>query len=153
MTAIKAFREDLPSEIDSQSASQLRTILAGMIEDDERDTPIQIGAPTGETATVVLTHGVAQAFLDVLRLISSGHGFQIIPFEAELTTQQAADFLNVSRPYLIKLLENKDIEFSKVGRHRRIKAQDLFAYKAKRDAKRADALGRLAKIDLESGLL
>ncbi len=64
-----------------------------------------------------------------------------------LTTLQAADILNVSRPYFVGLLKKGDIEYVLVGRHRRVKAEDLFEYKNTRDSERASALAKLAKID------
>ena len=76
-----------------------------------------------------------------------------MPVNAELTTQQAADLLNVSRPYVIKLLEENAIPFSKTGRHRRVRAEDLFRYKAQRDRARSDALSAMAEEDARLGLL
>lgn len=67
--------------------------------------------------------------------------------------REAADLLNVSRPHLVKLLENGDIAFFKTGRHRRVKAVDLFEYKKKRDTDRSDALSDLVAMDMESDLL
>lgn len=73
----------------------------------------------------------------------------LVPVYKMLTTQQAADILNVSWPFLVLLLEKGEIEFSLVGRHRRIKAEHLFAYKKAREKRRAAALSDLAAFDAE----
>lgn len=98
---------------------------------------------------MVLTHDLARLFLDLLRHIGSGDAVTLVPITQMLTTQQAADILNVSRPYLIQLLERDDIRFTLIGRHRRIKAEDLFAYKKRRDEQRDAALSALAELDAE----
>lgn len=89
----------------------------------------------------------------MLRLISSGRGIRLIPVDAELTTQRAGDLLNVSRPFLIKLLEEQKIPFTKTGRHRRVRTVDLFASKAERDHQRSIALSDMAALDAAHGLL
>lgn len=152
MSTNQAFDNRLPSEIDIRSADQLRSILAGALE-GKGEPKISVADADGDTAEVVLTHGIAETFMSILRLISSGRGFQVIPYKAELTTQQAADFLNVSRPYLIKLLEGGDIEYTKVNKHRRVKAEDLFRYKSERDLIRSNALDELAEADADMGLI
>ncbi|APG95488.1 transcriptional regulator, ArsR family (plasmid) [Sinorhizobium americanum] len=73
----------------------------------------------------------------------------LVPVSKMLTTQQAADILNVSRPFLISLLDRGEIEYSLVGRHRRIQADLLFKYKKERDEKRSKALADLAELDAE----
>lgn len=87
--------------------------------------------------------------MELLRHVGRGDAVTLVPVSQMLTTQQAADILNVSRPFLISLLEKGEIAFDTVGRHRRIKAEDLFAYKHTRDEKRGSALSALAELDAE----
>lgn len=101
----------------------------------------QIDIP--ESLSQVLRH-VVQAFV-------KGRIISIIPENCEMTTQQAADFLNVSRPYLIKLLEQGEISHIKVGTHRRIPFQDLMRYKEQRDNKRRQALKELTEFLQDEG--
>lgn len=89
--------------------------------------------------------------VEILANMAEGKAVSIIPVKAELTTQQAADFLNVSRPHLVSLLEAKVIEFHKTGTHRRIYASDLLAYRQKRDAQSRSALDELAEQAQELG--
>ncbi len=67
----------------------------------------------------------------------------MLPIDAELSTQQTAEILNVSRPYLVNLLEQGEIAFRKVGTHRRLMAKDVFEYKQRIDTKRSEALDEL----------
>lgn len=146
------FTDRLPTEIESENANQLRKIMAGLVSDHE-PTRLELALEKGQTAEVVLSPAIAKTFLDVLRLIASGKSFRLIPVNAELTTQQAADLLNVSRPFLIKLLEQGAIPHAKTGRHRRLRAEDVFAYKARRDEERAEALTEMARYDAEKDTL
>jgi excisionase family DNA binding protein len=147
-----AFDERLPTKLESTNAEMLRQIIASQIKEND-DTIINVANVEGKTRPITLSPALTHSFLEVLRLISSGKGFQLIPLDSQLTTQQAADLLNISRPHLIKILERGDVPFGTVGRHRRIKASDLFAYKDKRDSERDTALADLAEFDGENSIL
>lgn len=102
---------------------------------DEQDAPHQVELPT--TALRLL--------LDILAELAAGNAVQVVPVHAELTTQEAADLLNVSRPYLVKLLEDGELPFHKTGKHRRVRFADLMAYKATRDKESEQLMEALAR--------
>jgi excisionase family DNA binding protein len=90
--------------------------------------------------------------MEVLETMAAGRGMTLIPENAELTTVQAAQVLNVSRPFVIKLLEEDAIPHRKVGRHRRVRLEDLIAYKSRIDRKRERILDQLTREAQEQGL-
>jgi excisionase family DNA binding protein len=83
----------------------------------------------GAEAVVNLPRAAFDLLLDMLSQLASGHAVTIVPVHAELTTQQAADLLNVSRPFLISLLEQRKIAFRRVGNHRRVRFEDVIQYR------------------------
>lgn len=93
---------------------------------------------------VELSPAVTKLLAQTFGYISQGKGVIISAEPTELTIQQAADFLKVSRPFLIKLLENNEIPFRKVGKHRRVRFDDLTVYKYRIDQKRQKVLDKLA---------
>lgn len=107
-------------------------------------TPLRLHVTDGEQAEPIeLPAGAVALLMDILEAMAAGQGVTIIPENAELTTVQAADVLNVSRPFLIKLLDEQKIPHRKVGKHRRIRMEDVMAYKAAVDAERESVLDRL----------
>ena len=105
-----------------------------------------------EAAEIELPPELVPLLVEVLGQIANGNGVRVVPVHAELTTQQAADLLNTSRPYLIKLLETGTIPFHLTGTHRRVKLGDLLAYKRVRDAERRGVLDELTAEAQELGL-
>lgn len=89
---------------------------------------------------------------ELVHQLARDQAVAVVATGKELTTQEAADILNVSRPYLIKLLEQGEIPFAMVGTHRRILVSDLLAYKRRRDTARRQALDELAQISQEMGM-
>ena len=96
--------------------------------------------------------GAVALLMDILEAMAAGQGITVIPQNAELTTVQAAEVLNVSRPFLIKLLDQEKIPHRKVGRHRRVLMEDVMNYKAAIDAQREAVLDRLAAEAQEQGM-
>jgi excisionase family DNA binding protein len=101
---------------------------------------------------IELPQSLFEALKQVAYYMMRGRSVFIVPDNKELTTQQAADILQVSRPYLIRLLDEKKIPYSKVGTHRRIRFVDLINYKAQRAAEREKALDEIMQISEELGL-
>jgi len=106
--------------------------------------PIEIEI-TGEKTRIKIPPSAFRFLNTVLQLMAKGKAITIIPSDTEISTQQAAEMLNVSRPHVVKLLEKGELPYHKVGTHRRILLKDLEDYKAKRDKKRRKLLEELAK--------
>jgi excisionase family DNA binding protein len=113
---------------------------------------IQVLDDEKEGETLAVPASALRLFLHLLAEMSQGNPLALIPTRAELTTQQAADLLNVSRPYLVKLLDEGTIPCRTVGKYRRVRFDDLMAYKRKDDEARAKVLEQLTAEAQELGM-
>ncbi|MFE9659571.1 helix-turn-helix domain-containing protein [Streptomyces sp. NPDC005955] len=114
---------------------------------------VRVTVEDGSAEPLSLPREAVELLATLLAHLGAGRGVSIVPQHAELTTQQAADLLNVSRPFLIGLLKAGEIEYRTVGTHRRILAASLLDYKRQDDANRRAAADELTQLDEEAGLL
>jgi excisionase family DNA binding protein len=136
-----------------ESSRSLTRFLSRGITRKEFKLRICTENEAGEEETVSIPVSAFRLLNDILTQMSQGNAVTIIPIHAELTTQQAADILNVSRPFLIEQLEKNVIRHRKVGTHRRIQFQDLMDYKKTMDRQRLETLEKLTQQaeDLDMG--
>lgn len=136
-------RPDLPTEAEVSLARESSRALSLYLSSREEAQEIRVIDQGGEHAAVLVPTAAYRLLIDILSEMALGNAVSLIPVHAELTTQEAADMLNVSRPYLVKLLDGGAIPFRKVGTHRRVCYQDLVKYKNQIDADRLKALEEL----------
>lgn len=141
----------LPSEIvlAKESIERLAPVFAAGAEGAFR---IRISPGGGPEETVSIPASAVRLLSDILAQMAQGNAVAVIPVHAELTTQQAADILNVSRPFLIEQLEDGVIPFRKVGTHRRVLLSDVMRYKQTMDRNRLKALDELTAQAQELGM-
>ena len=132
-------------------ASDLDRILA-RISDGPADIRISIHPPGEPGEAIPISSEQFRLLAHIVGELARGHGVSLIPMDAELTTNEAARQLKVSRPFLVGLLQKGEIPYRTVGTHRRIRFRDLWAYKQRNDRKRLEALEELAALDQEYGL-
>jgi len=132
-----------PSEADARLARESCRRLAPYLEADRELHPrLSPDEPGGES--LAIPPSALRLLSFILEQMARGNAVTLIPVHAELTTQQAADLLSVSRPFLVKLLDEGTIPHRKVGTHRRVLLRDLLEYKRKSDTDRSAALDELA---------
>ncbi len=130
-------------EQEKQSIQELERTLK------DEDSPAKLVVANGEQITI--PESVYQVLRTVVQAMASGHAITVVTQQPEMTTQQAANYLNVSRPYLIKLLEQCEIPYITVGSHRRVIFEDLKKYKQHRDTERSKFLDELIAQSQEMG--
>ena len=139
---------ELPSDEDVKLARETGRKIAAVL--GQGDTA-QLCVHDGDERFVVPMRAM-KLLADILNQMAQGNAFALMPVGYMLTTQQAADLLNVSRPYFVKLLEQGEIPFTKAGRHRRVKHEDLVTYMQKINEKSNEAMTALAKQAQELGM-
>jgi excisionase family DNA binding protein len=146
------FETVAPSEADALLARESSRRLAIHKLGKRSSIRIQLLDNGEEAETVAIPASALRLFQQLLIEMSHGNAVTLIPTHAEMTTQQAADLLNVSRPYLVKLLDDGKIPCRTVGKYRRVRFDDLMAYKRKDDEARAKILDQLTAEAQELGM-
>lgn len=126
-----------PSDRDTELARDASRRLARLLASPAHSS-LRISG--GGDEPIALPESAVRLLAEILEQMAAGHALSLIPVHAELTTQQAADFLNVSRPFLIKLLDRGEMPCRRVGRHRRVRFEDLLRFKDRADEERRAAL-------------
>jgi len=127
-----------------------RVLMASL--DHSRAASIVLTTESGEKPSVDVPPQALRLIGELLRALSEGQAVAVIPENRELTTIEAAHYLNVSRPFVIKEIDNGRLPCRKVGTHRRILFSDLLAYKTSMNSSRREALNRMAENAHELGL-
>jgi excisionase family DNA binding protein len=137
----------LPADDDSKAAREILRALSTRESGPGKGAPVRLQCRnrTGISQNAPLPPLAFKLLLAILRQVASGNAVSIAPLRKELTTYEAAELLNVSRPFVIGLLEKGEIPFRKVGTHRRIPLSALLEYKRKTDAIRDEALDFLTE--------
>jgi excisionase family DNA binding protein len=156
--AIADFQETvIPTAADAELARESGLQLCHFLgkhplDKDLSNLRLRLQADNEPEEVMTIPVSAFRLLADILTQMARGNAVTLIPINAELTTQQAADILNVSRPFLIKLIEDGQIPYRKVGTHRRIRFEDLMVYKRDIDNKRravlADLVSEAQELDM-----
>ena len=138
--------EDRDTEHAAEGARRLARLA-------ESGSPVELRlASDNDEEAVVVPAEVARLFARVLADLADGRGVTVVPFDAEVTTQQAADLLNVSRPHVVSLLDKGEMPYRKVGARRRVRLEDVLAYRRASYRTSRDAADELTRLTQELGL-
>jgi len=139
----------LPTDSETKLARESSRLLAACIGHGET---ARLRVIDGDEDIIEVPVSALRLLVDILAQMAEGNAVTIMPIHAELTTQQAADFLNVSRPHLVSLLEQNELPYRKVGTHRRILFKDLLGYRERSRIDSRDALDELTRQAQELGM-
>jgi excisionase family DNA binding protein len=151
MAATATLAPALPSETEVLLARETSRILAARMQDTD---PMELRILDHDTPeeTLKLPVPAVRLLLRILEEMARGNAVTLIPLHAELTTQEAADMLNISRPTLIQFLDEKKIKFRRIGTHRRIPFEAVMEYKRKMRAERQKAIDEFVSHNEELGI-
>lgn len=123
-----------------------------LYEQEQPQSPghLRIVGSNGED--IEIPESLGTVLRQAVQHLSRGDAVAVVPVQTELTTQQAADLLNISRQYLVRVLDRGEIPFHMVGTHRRLRFDDVMEYKRRRDAERRQGLDELTQLSQEIGL-
>lgn len=141
-------REMEPVRAPIEQYADLAKLAAELRAEQAQPASYKLVGPHGESA---VPEAVFHVLVRVAEVLSKGDAITIVPVGKELTTQQSADMLNVSRQYLVRLIEEKKIPCTRTGRHRRLKIEDVLAFKKQRESERQSALDELISMGEEMG--
>ena len=140
----------LPTAQEAEEAKITSRALSKYVHNERLH--LKIASNNNESEDLILPGYAINLLLAMLTEMSKGNAITVMPIHAELSTQETAELLNVSRPHLVDLLEQGKIPFRKVGTHRRVLANDVFDYKQRMDEARFKALDDLAAQAQELGM-
>lgn len=138
-----------PTEADTKLALASSPRLSRLAKRKRQQVNVRVEQ---DEEAILLPMSAVRLLAEIVAQMARGNAVTVIPNSAEVTTQQAAELLNVSRPFLIEQLEKGTIPFRKVGTHRRVLFRDVMAYKESIDRSRRQALEELSKLDQQYGL-
>ncbi|WP_317054341.1 helix-turn-helix domain-containing protein [Roseovarius rhodophyticola] len=141
---VQGLKDRLPTEAEIDSAAHAATAIAVAME---LDGGLKISGENG--GPVKIAPAVGDLIIELLGHVSAGNMVTLVPVSAMLTTQQAADMLNVSRPHLTKLLKQGKIRFEEVGKHRRVPLPALMQYREEKARLQEEAMQELARLGQE----
>lgn len=141
-----------PDEREAQMALQGRRALASCLSGRRKTQRIQVFDDWNRAHEVELPTSALRLLEEILAGLAGGNAIKIVPIHAELTTQEAADLLNVSRPHLIKLLEDGELPFHRTGKHRRVRLADLMQFRETRERASEQAMEELSRQTQELGM-
>lgn len=146
----------LPTDAEISQAREASRRLAQVLPAADRDTAsapeLRLATDDNHHELIAIPAGALPMLLDLLRELGQGRAVTMLPQNVELTTQEVADYLNVSRPYVVSLIEQNKLPARKVGSRRRVALEHLIRFDEQQRAQRRAALDELARIDQALGL-